>query len=294
MLGIDDASRMMRIDDLTTRYVNVRDDGTVILPSWLDSYIFSELKASYCKECKDLVVLDWGHREVLKYLGTYFPRSFAESYTIFRKLIKGKPDCVPCSRSVDIFDFGCGTGGELLGMILALKASCPAIRRVRIKALDGNTHALRLLELLLLKLSTEISTEIVMEPLAIAIDDFYDLHTIDKVVCDTFDFAMVSKAVCEFVTKQQLEENNPYTHIARFLLSKLNENGVLYLSDITTYNSEAQEWLSVLVDEALAQLECDVVLSSSGYCEAFKVSHSARLQDVSKVTWRILRQTKRL
>ncbi|MDY3091180.1 MAG: hypothetical protein SOW66_08750 [Porphyromonas sp.] len=281
---------MMRIDDLTTKYVNVRDDGTVILPSWLDSYIFSELKASYCKECKDLVVLDWGHREMLKYLGTYFPRSFAESYTIFRKLIKRKPDCLPYSEDIAVFDFGCGTGGELLGMILALKASRPTIRRVRIKALDGNMHALRLLEQLLRRLSEEIKTEIIVEPLAISIDDFYDLHAIDRVVCDVYDFAMVSKAVCEFVTRQQLEENNPYIHITKFLMSKLKEKGILYLSDITTYNSEAQEWLSVLVDEALAQLECDVVLSSSGYWEAFKVSHSARLQDVSKVTWRILRK----
>lgn len=284
------ALRVMMEDDLASLYVDVQGDGTVILPSWLDRYIFSELKASYCKECKDLVVLDWGHREVLKYLGTYFPRSFAESYTVFRKLIKRRPDCVPYSEDIAVFDFGCGTGGELLGMILALKASRPTIKRVRIKALDGNMHALRLLEQLLRRLSEEIKTEITIEPLAIAIDDFYDLHAIDRVVCDAYDFAMVSKAVCEFVTKQQLEENNPYIHITKFLMSKLKEKGILYLSDITTYNSEAQEWLSVLVDTALAQIGCDVVLSSSGYCEVFKVSHSSRSQDLSKITWRILRK----
>ena len=64
-------------------YVDIQADGSVILPIWLENYIYSDLKASYHKENKDMVVLEWGEEEILAYLGTYFPRSFAESYTIF-------------------------------------------------------------------------------------------------------------------------------------------------------------------------------------------------------------------
>ncbi len=59
------------------------ENKSVILPKWLDNLIFGILSAQYSKKNKDLVVLEWEKDEVLCYLGTYFPRSFAESYRIF-------------------------------------------------------------------------------------------------------------------------------------------------------------------------------------------------------------------
>ena len=59
------------------------ENKSVILPKWLDDLIFGILSAKYSKKNKDLVVLEWEKNEVLCYLGTYFPRSFAESYHIF-------------------------------------------------------------------------------------------------------------------------------------------------------------------------------------------------------------------
>ena len=58
-------------------------DRHITLPKWLDDLLFNKLSASYCRKNKDLVVLDWGHKDILGYLGTYFPRSLAESYCIF-------------------------------------------------------------------------------------------------------------------------------------------------------------------------------------------------------------------
>ncbi len=61
------------------------DNKSVILPKWIDDLIFKVLSAKYSRRNKDLVVLEWEKDEVLTYLGTYFPRSFAESYCIFLK-----------------------------------------------------------------------------------------------------------------------------------------------------------------------------------------------------------------
>ena len=52
------------------------------LPDWLDQFIYEDLKGVYCKSNKDLVVIDWGKDDVLKYVGTYFPRSYTEAYCI--------------------------------------------------------------------------------------------------------------------------------------------------------------------------------------------------------------------
>lgn len=230
---------------------DLRIDDIVVLPRWLDDYIYSHLGASYCKRNQDMVVLEWKKMEVLEYLGTYFPRSFAEGYGIFQKLIHERSERFPILSSITFFDFCCGTGGELIGMILALNSSYPCIEQIRIKALDGNAYSLKVLESILEELKSEIKIDIVVEPCPVVIEDLYDLSTINKIICSTFDYIIVSKAVCEFVTKQQLEGNNPYIHILKVLLQKLNSNGLLYISDITSYNNTAQEWLGNMMNEAI-------------------------------------------
>ena len=67
-----------------------QNNSTVILPFWLDDFIYSQLGATYCKRNQDMVILEWNCQQILEYLGTYFPRSFAEGYTIFQKLIEDK------------------------------------------------------------------------------------------------------------------------------------------------------------------------------------------------------------
>lgn len=265
-----------------------RIDDTVVLPPWLDNYIYSHLKASYCKRNHDIVVLEWGHREVLEYLGTYFPRSFAEGYKIIQKLVNDKSDYLVISKAISVLDFGCGTGGELVGMIHALKRAYPCIEQFYIKALDGNTFSLNVLEGLLEKLASEIGIDIVVDPCPVVIDDFDDLSTINKVICSTFDYIIVSKVVCEFVTKQQFEGNNPYIHILKVLLQKLNSNGLLYISDITSYNHTAQEWLGNMMNEAIDKVGGDIIHSNRGLNEEFIVSHSRKRIDSSKIAWRIL------
>ena len=82
----------------------------VKLPEWLDEYIFKTLQASFCPECKTLVALDYDETRLLKYLGTYFPRSYAEAYHIFNLFFQSNNRIYDGRNELSVFDFGCGTG----------------------------------------------------------------------------------------------------------------------------------------------------------------------------------------
>ncbi len=92
----------------------------VVLPKWLDDLIFEQLGAKYCRSNSDMTVIDWDKNDVLNYLGTYFPRSYAESYCIFCEFFNNFPNHFANKEEISIFDFGCGTGGEIIGFLTAL------------------------------------------------------------------------------------------------------------------------------------------------------------------------------
>lgn len=53
------------------------------LPDWLDKYLFETIQARFHPVYSNMTVIDWNKEQIRDYLGTYFPRSYVESYTIF-------------------------------------------------------------------------------------------------------------------------------------------------------------------------------------------------------------------
>ena len=143
----------------------------VVLPTWLDTIIFDDLSASYCRQKKDMVVLEWNRDDIKKYLGTYFPRSYAESFCIFSNYLSKESRVYKNCQELSIFDFGCGTGGELIGFIMAVVKHLPNIKKIVIRALDGNTYALRDLECILEKISQVLHLDIESYLIPFIIDD---------------------------------------------------------------------------------------------------------------------------
>lgn len=263
--------------------------NSITLPKWLDDYIFQELGAKYCRSNADMTVIDWNKKDVLNYLGTYFPRSYAEVYCIFHNYFKQDENIFANKEEINIFDFGCGTGGEIIGLITIINETFPNIKKFNVTAFDGNQHALRLYEQISYKFShLKNDFSINNKIIPVCIDDFYDLSIIDKTVIDTFDIEICSKAVCEFVTKDRFEQNNAYEHISKFLLTKLKYEGVLLLTDVSTYNDTSKEWLPKMMDEGL--YNCNVVKRNIGFNEIFNISHSRHINDISKITWRIIKK----
>ena len=261
------------------------------LPQWLDNLIFKQLGAKYCRSNADMTVVDWDKNDVLNYLGTYFPRSYAESYCIFSDYFKKHPEQFANEEKLSIFDFGCGTGGEIIGLLTAMSEIFPNIKIATIVALDGNQHALQLYDTVIGELNKHIELKIESHSAQLRIDDFYDLDVLDKVVKRRFDLIISFKAICEFVTKQQFEQQNAYEHISKFLLPKLTENGMILLVDVTTYNNTSKEWLPMMMDRGIMAANCRIVERSQGYNQTYTISHSYRASDVSKVAWRIIKNS---
>lgn len=283
--------------------------NNVCLPSWLDQLIFTDLKANYCRSNSDMTVIDWDKKDVLNYLGTYFPRSYTEAYCIFDSMCEDYQmylkDCCHCHRcffdlkeihipdwffknEISVFDFGCGTGGEIIGMLDAICQCMPHLKKVSITAFDGNYHALRLFEKIIKNYSPKAGIDISYKVIPFEIDDFYDMTVLDSIISDEFDIIMTFKAICEFVTKDRFEQENAYTHFAKSFLPKLTNDGIMVITDVTTYNNVSQEWLPKMMDRGLNEAGCNIIGKNEGYNQAFKVSHSRCRNDVSKIAWRII------
>ncbi|MBQ9312623.1 MAG: hypothetical protein IJ213_06205 [Bacteroidales bacterium] len=262
----------------------------ITLPIWLDNYIYNELGGKYCKVNSDMTVIDWDKSNILNYLGTYFPRSYAEAIYIFNGLFNNRDIDFSDKEELNVFDFGCGTGGEIIGLLTVIVDKFENIRNVNISAFDGNHHSLRLFERVLenFKKVNNLKLSITPRIIPTKIDDFYDMSVLESVIDSNFDIIMTFKAICEFVTKQQFESKNPYKHFIDTFISKINKNGLLLIEDVTTKNTVSQEWLVEILDRAI--MNYNIINRNSDYNQAIFVSHSKKENDVSKVAWRIIKQ----
>lgn len=267
---------------------------SIYLPKWLDELIFETLGAKYCCSNADMTVIDWDKNDILNYLGTYFPRSYAEAYTIFSNFLRTNPNYLSDKKSISLFDFGCGTGGEIMGLLTAISECRKNITDVKVVAFDGNQHALKLYERILNTFCDMVDIEITNRTAPIKIDDFYDLEILDSVLREDYDLIISFKAICEFVTKQRFEEANPYKHIAETFLPKLQDDGLMLLVDVTTYNDMSHEWLPMIMDAGLHECDCRIIEKNEGYNQAYYVTHSRKSDDVSKVAWRMIKRCNNL
>lgn len=260
------------------------------LPDWLDKYLFEELGAKYLPSYSDMTNIHDDKEKVPNYLGTYFPRSYAESYSIFSNYFDSHLSEYDKREELSIFDFGCGTGGEIIGLLTVLNEKFRNLKKAKIVALDGNRHALLKYEKILSEFQKTSSLEISNRTSEIIIDDVYGLSVLNSVMKEKFDIIMTFKAICEFVTEQQFETANPYEHIIKFMLPKLNDHGIILLEDVTTKNSVSQEWLPKMMDRGLNNTKCVVVDKNEGYNQTYMITHSHKPNDVSKVAWRIIKR----
>lgn len=258
----------------------------VVLPPWLDTFIFNELEAKYApRKDKDLEVLKWKRDEILEYLGTYFPRTFAEAYCIFSDFFSKHRSEYAGKASISLFDFGGGTGGEAIGFVAAASEFLSGVT-VHLSVLDGNEDALRCLERIIDKMVSQTGVRICFSPVLMTIDDFYDMD-ITSGVLGSYDFIITFKAIYEFVKAQQFEHKNPYEHFIRTFLPKLTSCGIICMTDLSTRSDVAKDWIPNMMDKAERACGVRVVERNEDFNEIYYVTHSSKVRDRSKITWRI-------
>ena len=285
----------------------VISNANCTFPKWLDDIIFNELGAKYSPDHNRFEYnLNLNKEEVLIYLGTYFPRSYSEVYNLFHELLDNSNylSVISPQKEISILDLGCGTGGDVIGLLSFIEDYFPFVESVQVLAIDGNHEALRMFEKVLTSFKRRSRLEIKETIGPVFIEDESDLEVISRVVSDDFDFIISCKAICEMISKRRLN-NNAYKRIVNLLTKKLALEGILLIEDVTTKIPVVDEFIPIILNKELNEFIKDNPQFSTlapisckehgNYCKNgcfFKkeitISHSQKSEDISKIIYRFI------
>lgn len=274
------------------------------LPHWLDRFIFYELNAVYSPfDQRFEYNLDLNRDEIKIYLGTYFPRSYGELFCIADNLMQNEAvlNNVRSKDRVRIFDFGCGTGGELIGLMTALVKY--NINCFDVYAYDGSSLALEYLQEIIGQFQLKQGASVQIK--AISNSPLKSYQDIDQIIDDNngFDFILCDKVICELISRDVITEN-AYSVIADKLTSILDDHGLLILLDVTTKDRKSGLFYPQLMNKqlnsfiarkrglaTLLPIACDCSDNCRDLCfmqQQFYISHSHKQKDNSRVCYRVI------
>ena len=274
-----------------------------ILPHWLDKKIFNEHNAIYAPEHERYEYnLDLNDKELKVYLGTYFPRSYAEMFCIVDNLMQKQSfaEIIQSEDPINVLDCGCGTGGEILGLITAFAKHLSQVN-INVTAIDGNEGALAILkELIESNPSRNVNTQ--LTTLCQTFNTNEDLAKLSNGK-KNYHFVLCDKMVCELISKQVLP-SDAYAIMAKMLASHLHDSGIFIMLDVTTKDEHSGLFYPQLMNnsineyvrksrtiETLLPLSCACNEVCKDLCfmqQTFNVSHSHKTTDESRVCYRVL------
>ena len=281
-----------------------------VLPSYLDVSIYGEFfGAKYQPDYQRYEYnLNLTEEELLIYLGTYFPRSFGESLCIFSPIIRtetvnselSKKDCI------NILDIGCGSGGEILGLLHVLENIKESSIPINIYTFDGN----QLVQDILMELvsqfqnATKTKRRIQIYTNVQRIDGISDIDTIKTNIGGLyFDFILCNKMCNELISKGHIKD--AYQLICNSFTPLLDSNGLLLILDVTTKDEKSSRFYPELLNEqvnkfvighskefsTLLPISCALHPNCIKSCFTqwkYYISHSQKQNDISKVAYRII------
>lgn len=221
------------------------------LPGWLEEFIYKDLGGSYEPDRNAFQNNLFSDEEKnRKYLGTYFPRSFSESYCIFSNLFDNAAyvETLKAKESLAILSFGCGTGGDLMGLLEAIAEKLPWVKNLEVVAYDGNFNAVSILKTIVDHPCNKARFNILPDYAPVPIEKPEDFVMYCDLIHKSFDFIMSFKMVNELY-RHNIIASKPYMHFIEALASKLTETGILLLLDVPL--KEKGVWLSLLLSRGL-------------------------------------------
>ena len=271
------------------------------LSSWLDNYIYDKLNAEYAPDFQKFEYnLNLSHEDNLKYLGTYFPRSYAETFCVFDNIFAN--DIIKSKFSIltelNILSVGCGTGGDVVGLITVINKHFASIKKINIVAIDGNKDALAILSDIISKAGLQFRKEVVIDTKQVVFDTINSIET-----NISFDFVITSKMINEVINKGKGRFDNSYYDFAKIYSPMLKAYGMMMILDVTTkignsefcpillnrqinkFVYEHQDFASILPIPCAVKENCQEQCFSQ---KEFYVSHSRFANDRSRVAYRIL------
>ena len=274
------------------------------LPKWLDKIIYNDFKAIFEPHPQNVVYNpDQPYEFVQIYLGTYFPRSYAEAFCIVNNLLENSNylSSIYALEEVNILDFCCGTGGELIGLLSALDKYFHDGKNINVIVCDGNEKALDYLHKIIDKAASLSRHKYRFVSIHKEIKNFDDVDKLDFPSC-SFDIELCDKVCCEFISHGVNKKS--YEYLASFLSKKLSKDGLLVMLDVTTkcegtmmfYPQMMNLQINKFVRES-SEIETLLPLSCATYkdcripCftqQTFRVTHMQKKDDESRVSYRML------
>lgn len=280
------------------------------LPKWLNDLIFDQLGASYSPgDTRYQYTRDLKPDEVKVYLGTYFPRSYCEAFCIAENLFRNTcyrsfwNDKLSPDTEINILDIGCGSGGEIIGLLDALRCLYPSFR-INIYAFDGNQASLNCMKLIAGSYKARFNPGINGVAKFQGIDsepDFLSMANDENVRNTMFDFILCCKTCSELMDKKVI--TSPFQRVAETFSGLLTCIGLMLIIDVTLKSGD-DVWLPYAMNgelnsfarsqnafSTLIPKPCGKHPQCCCNCytkQIFNVSHSKASCDTSKVCYRVI------
>lgn len=282
-------------------------DGKVELHPFIDGWLQS--RGAYYENDPETVQDGTSLNEegVKWYLGSIFPKSFAESYSIYYDLLSNTKynEKISNSKSIKILDIGGGTGGNVAGIIFAIINKLPNIQEIAIdaydpcvKSRDAYTDLITYIDKFL-KYSGYIYINLQCNHLELQpeYDDpqngsytFSGFSTYLAKSKKSYDLIMSFKMINELINNGGFGNMKPYYSFLESLCPLLNENGALILEDVSgdeqarkyyckILNKETKEYFnSTQGYKALSPIPCAI---KQGNCDI----QDCFMQQLVTATW---------
>lgn len=282
------------------------------LAPWLDSFIFNQLNASYDPRYNKFNYNDeLGEEEAKIYLGTYFPRSYAENFLIFDNLFQNSMyrAKIEAKRSLVVFSIGSGTGGDIIGLLTAINKYMSSEVSIKVISLDVNKYSLNLQKLVVEKYKSYTDGSIDYQQFEGRISSKETLRKYAELVSPdgVIDFLLFSKIGCELHGKRVFPGLNVYKVLLDTFTKKISDVGIVSLLDVTT-KVDGKEFMPTIMNRGvnsfitenpeystLVPLSCCAYerkcMKPCFYQQEFFVSHSRKTNDLSKICYRIVAHT---
>lgn len=282
------------------------------LPQFLDDWL-DQLNAQYSpKGASAKINFNADAKDNLIYIGTYFPRTVIESWNIFSELL-----AIPAinlafrqKSVIRILDIGSGTGGAIIGLLLALEKWGQVNFAVEITALDYNQESIdqqiQMLDAISNHFSFRFEKDLRCHQLPFDLNGFTEsFDEICNVNKDRYDIVLFWKCLSEFYNVNYASALGIIKTAITSTSQMLKQDGLCVITDVTSKDNGYEHFSSILNREAnlhdrlsTAKMRTIIPLScgtSFPLCDAtncftqrrFQVVHRLAKQQ-TKIAYRVL------